>query len=69
MPRNIARPRGPTLLHKVHTAAIHNTFDAQQEQAGVARLLRTLGDLGIEYRDLQTRESSLEEIFVGLVHE
>jgi ABC-2 type transport system ATP-binding protein len=45
------------------------TFDAQQEQAGVARLLRTLGDLGIEYRDLQTRESSLEEIFVGLVHE
>ncbi|MBU2955771.1 ABC transporter ATP-binding protein [Marinobacter sp. F3R08] len=45
------------------------TFDSQQEQAGVARLLRTLGDLGIDYRDLQTRESSLEEIFVGLVHE
>ena len=45
------------------------TFDSQQEQAGVARLLRTLSDLGIEYRDLQTRESSLEEIFVGLVHE
>lgn len=45
------------------------TFDSQQEQAGVARLLRILGDLGIDYRDLQTRESSLEEIFVGLVHE
>ena len=45
------------------------TFDSQQEQAGVARLLRTLGDLGLEYRDLQTRESSLEEMFVGLVHE
>ncbi len=45
------------------------TFDSQQQQAGVARLLRTLGDLGIDYRDLQTRESSLEEIFVGLVHE
>lgn len=45
------------------------TFDSQQEQAGVARLLRTLGDLGIDYRDLRTRESSLEEIFVGLVHE
>ena len=45
------------------------TFDSQQEQAGVARLLRTLGDLGIDFRDLQTRESSLEEIFVGLVHE
>ncbi|WP_166263875.1 ABC transporter ATP-binding protein [Marinobacter caseinilyticus] len=45
------------------------TFDAQQEQAGVARLLRQLGDHGIEFRDLQTRESSLEDIFVGLVHE
>ena len=45
------------------------TFDSQQQQADVARLLRTLGDLDIEYRDLQTRESSLEEIFVGLVHE
>ncbi len=45
------------------------TFDAQQEQAGVARLLRQLGDQGIDFRDLQTRESSLEEIFVGLVHE
>lgn len=45
------------------------TFDSQQEQAGVARLLRTLGDIGVDYRDLRTRESSLEEIFVGLVHE
>ncbi|GGE73365.1 ABC transporter ATP-binding protein [Streptosporangium jomthongense] len=45
------------------------TFDSQQEQAGVARLLRTLGDIGIDYRDLRTRESSLEEIFVGLVHD
>lgn len=45
------------------------TFDSQQEQAGVARLLRQLGDQGIEFRDLQTRESSLEEIFVGLVND
>ncbi|MFN2328808.1 MAG: ABC transporter ATP-binding protein [Chromatocurvus sp.] len=44
------------------------TFDAQREQAGVARLLRLLGEKGIEFRDLQTRESSLEEIFVGLVN-
>jgi ABC-2 type transport system ATP-binding protein len=42
-------------------------FDARHEQAGVARLLRRLGALGIEFRDLSTRESSLEEIFVGLV--
>ncbi|MGO1501606.1 MAG: ABC transporter ATP-binding protein [Marinobacter sp.] len=45
------------------------TFDSQQEQSGVARLLRTLGNIGVDYRDLRTRESSLEEIFVGLVHE
>jgi ABC-2 type transport system ATP-binding protein len=45
------------------------TFDSQQEKAGVARLLRTLEKTGIEYRDLRTRESSLEEIFVGLVNE
>lgn len=45
------------------------SFDSQQEQAGVARLLRMLSDIGIEYRDLQTRESSLEDIFVNLVHE
>ncbi|OZB11876.1 MAG: multidrug ABC transporter ATP-binding protein, partial [Marinobacter sp. 34-60-7] len=45
------------------------TFDSQQEKSGVARLLRMVDDLGIEYRDLKTRESSLEEIFVGLVRE
>ncbi len=43
------------------------TFDAALEQTGVAALLRRLGDLGINYRDLSTRESSLEEIFVSLV--
>ena len=44
------------------------SFDSQEEQAGVARLLRMLGDIGIDFRDLQTRESSLEDIFVGLVN-
>ncbi len=44
-------------------------FDSKEEKAGVARLLRMLGDIGIEYRDLRTRESSLEDIFVNLVHE
>ncbi|MGH6885969.1 MAG: multidrug ABC transporter ATP-binding protein, partial [Geminicoccales bacterium] len=43
------------------------TFDAALEQTGVAPLLRRLDQLGIGYRDLNTRESSLEEIFVGLV--
>jgi ABC-2 type transport system ATP-binding protein len=43
------------------------TFDRQQERTGIAGLLRQLGDLGIGYRDLQTSESSLEDIFVSLV--
>ena len=42
-------------------------FDAAREQTGVAPLLRRLEQLGINYRDLSTRESSLEEIFVSLV--
>ena len=43
------------------------TFDAQARRTGIAGLLRRLGDHGIVYRDLRTRESSLEEIFVSLV--
>ena len=45
------------------------SFDAQQDQTGVAHLLRQLADLNIEYRDLKTRESSLEDIFVELVND
>jgi len=43
------------------------TFDAQQGGAGVAALLRRVSEAGIEFRDLNTSESSLEDIFVNLV--
>jgi len=43
------------------------TFDAALEQTGVGPLLRRLEQLGIGWRDLNTRETSLEEIFVSLV--
>jgi ABC-2 type transport system ATP-binding protein len=43
------------------------TFDAQAETTGIASLLRQIRDQGIDFRDLNTRESSLEEIFVNLV--
>jgi len=43
------------------------TFHAKREQASIARLMRELAELGIDFKDLQTRESSLEEIFVSLV--
>jgi ABC-2 type transport system ATP-binding protein len=44
-------------------------FDAQQEHTGIAELLRALDEHGIEFKDLQSQESSLEDIFVSLVHE
>ena len=50
-----------------HGCELQFTFDAALEQTGVAALLRRLEQLGISYRDLNTRESSLEEIFVSLV--
>jgi ABC-2 type transport system ATP-binding protein len=43
------------------------TFDAHSEATGIAALLRELNELGIEFRDMHTEESSLEEIFVSLV--
>lgn len=43
------------------------TFDARADGGGVAALLRALNDLGIDFRDLHSTESSLEEIFVNLV--
>jgi len=43
------------------------TFDVQGEQTGIAALLRRLGEHGIDFRNLQSSESSLEEIFVSLV--
>ncbi|MBL8202385.1 MAG: ABC transporter ATP-binding protein [Chromatiales bacterium] len=43
------------------------TFDAGAEGGGIAGLLRRLNELGIDFRDLHSTESSLEEIFVSLV--
>ena len=43
------------------------TFDTQGERTGIATLLSNLSEHGITIRDLQTQESSLEDIFVSLV--
>jgi ABC-2 type transport system ATP-binding protein len=45
------------------------TFDTQSDRTGIAELLKRLGEHGIDFRDLKTRESSLEEIFVSLVRQ
>ena len=44
------------------------TFDARHEGTGIAPLVRQLAASGLDFRDVQTRESSLEDIFVSLVH-
>jgi ABC-2 type transport system ATP-binding protein len=44
------------------------SYDAQAENSGITALLRQLDTLGLDVKTLQTRQSSLEDIFVGLVH-
>jgi ABC-2 type transport system ATP-binding protein len=43
------------------------TFDVQGERTGIATLLRRLAEHGIDFKDLKTDQSSLEQIFVSLV--
>lgn len=45
------------------------SFDSREGRSGIGRLVTDLGALGIRFRDLQTKESSLEDIFVSLVQE
>jgi ABC-2 type transport system ATP-binding protein len=45
------------------------TFDTHEERTGIPSLLRRISDLGIGFRDLNTSQSSLEDIFVSLVSE
>jgi ABC-2 type transport system ATP-binding protein len=43
------------------------SFDAQADDTGIPGLLRRLSELNVEYKDLHTDQSSLEDIFVSLV--
>jgi ABC-2 type transport system ATP-binding protein len=56
------------LALKAQGSQLEYAFDAKDGRADIPGLLRKLADLGIRFKDLQTRESSLEEIFVSLVH-
>jgi ABC-2 type transport system ATP-binding protein len=55
------------LADQGHTLIL--TFDAHRRETGIPSLLRRLSELNIEVKDLHSSESSLEEIFVGLVSE
>ena len=57
------------LALKADGAELEYVFDANAERTGVPSLLRKLSDMGIGFKDLNTRQSSLEDIFVGLVHD
>src|SRR6185295_7193851 len=54
------RPGGHTLQRE---------FEGDEANTGVAALLKRLGELGIGFKDVNTQQSSLEDIFVSLVHE
>jgi len=47
--------------------ALVYSFDSNEPRTGVPSLLRRLSDLGVAFKDLNTRQSSLEDIFVDLV--
>ena len=66
VPAELAR-YGLELADQGH--ALVFTFDAQHENTGIAELLRDLAQHGIDFKDLQSSQSSLEEIFVGLIKE
>jgi ABC-2 type transport system ATP-binding protein len=57
------RESGVTIILTTHY------IDEAEESTGIPALLRRLDELGIIYRDLNTRQSSLEDIFVSLVSE
>jgi ABC-2 type transport system ATP-binding protein len=49
--------------------ALVYSFDAQKDETGIATLLRTLNEHDIDFKDLRSSESSLEDIFVSLVRQ
>jgi ABC-2 type transport system ATP-binding protein len=48
---------------------LHYAFDRHAERTGIPSLLARLSELRLEFADLETKQSSLEDIFVGLVNE
>ena len=59
---------GGNVVLKNGGADLEYTFDGHDEHTGIPELLRGLAEHGIDFKDLQTRQSSLEDIFVSLVH-
>jgi ABC-2 type transport system ATP-binding protein len=54
---------------KAEGSELQYVFDANEERTGIPSLLRRMSDLGIAFKDLNTSQSSLEDIFVSMVSE
>ena len=63
----------PEALGRHHLELAHGgqeliyTYDTKSERTGITTLLKDLNEAGIRFKDLQTTQSSLEDIFVDLV--
>jgi ABC-2 type transport system ATP-binding protein len=57
------------LVLNTEGTVLEYNFDAAEEGTGIPGLLRRLSELGVAFKDLQTEQSSLEDIFVSLVQE
>tara|TARA_B110000503_G_scaffold136532_1_gene219002 strand:+ start:262 stop:1161 length:900 start_codon:yes stop_codon:yes gene_type:complete len=66
VPKSLAK-QGLTLATGGH--GLIYTFDANAERTGIARILAEVHKAGLQLADLQTQQSSLEDIFVDLVKE
>jgi ABC-2 type transport system ATP-binding protein len=60
-------PYGLTLSPDGHELTY--TYDAHDEPGRIIALLRQVDEAGVRFKDLQTTQSSLEDIFVSLVRE
>jgi ABC-2 type transport system ATP-binding protein len=64
----IPPPLGAYQLHLSDTRTeLVYTYDTHADRTGITSLLKELGEAGIRFKDLETKESSLEDIFVDLV--
>jgi ABC-2 type transport system permease protein len=69
-PLKAFRPSSPTTISSFAAGDdLIYTYDTQGERPGIARAARRLETAGIRFKDLQTTQSSLEDIFVSLVRE
>ena len=69
--RRDPRRRSPPTSSRASTTArsLEYAYDTSAQRTGITSLLRDLSAAGLVLRDVQTRQDSLEDIFVGLVRE